>query len=96
MHIEIPHAFSAADGVERVKQGLSEARPKLEGQATIEREEWVGNKLDFAVSVQGKKITGTLVAEDKKYIVDAQLPLLWRMFEKQIQKAVEEQVKTLS
>ncbi len=96
MHIEIPHAFSASDAAQRVKKSLDEARPKLDGQATIEKEEWEGNTLVFAVAVQGQKITGELVAEDKKYILDAKLPLLWRMFENKIQKAIEEQVKSIA
>jgi hypothetical protein len=96
MHIEIPNKFSQAEGVAHVKKGLEEARPKLEGQATIEKEEWQGSTLNFGVAVQGQHITGSLLVEDKKFILDAKLPLLWRMFEGRIQKAVEEQIKGLS
>ncbi len=96
MHIEIPNKFSQSEGVAHVKKGLEETRPKLEGQATIEKEEWTDSTLNFSVAVQGQHITGSLLVEDKKFILDAKLPLLWRMFEGRIQKAVEEQIKTLS
>ncbi len=95
MHIEIPNKFNQSEGVAHVKKGLDEARPKIDGQATIEKEEWVDNILNFGVLVQGQRITGALTVEDKKFTLDAKLPLLWRMFEGRIQKAVEEQVKAL-
>lgn len=96
MHIEIPNKFNQSEGVAHVKKGLTEARPKLDGQATIEKEEWQDNVLSFGVKVQGQHITGSLMVENKKFILDAKLPLLWRMFEGRIQKAIEEQVKALT
>jgi hypothetical protein len=95
MHIDIPHKFSQFEAAQRVKKGLAEAKPKLEGQATIEKEEWHGNTLNFAVTVQGQKIAGTLQIEDKKFVLDAKLPLLWRMFEGRIQREIEAQIKNL-
>ncbi len=95
MHIEIPHKLSQNNALLQVKKALDEARPQMAGQATIEKEEWQDNTLEFAVTVQGKKITGSLVVEDQKFILDATLPLLWRVFEGRIQKAIEEQVKAL-
>jgi hypothetical protein len=96
MHVEIPHKLSKAAAIAQVKKGLEEARPKLEGQTTIEKEEWADNTLNFGVTVQGQSISGALTIEDKKFILDAKLPLLWRMFEGRIKKAIEEQIKTLS
>jgi hypothetical protein len=96
MHIEIPNKLTKSEGVAHVKRGIDEARPKLDGQAEIEKEEWSDNVLTFGVKVQGQHITGTLTVEDHKFVLDAKLPLLWRMFEGRIQKAIEEQVKTLA
>jgi hypothetical protein len=96
MHLEIPHKVSQAAAKQKVIQGLNEARPKLDGQAVIEKEEWVDDTLNFSVLVQGQRITGSLAVEENNFIIDAKLPFLWRMFEGKIQKAVEDQVKTLS
>jgi hypothetical protein len=95
MHLEIAHKFTQEQAKQRVIQGLNEARPKLEGQAVLEKEEWHDNTLDFGVLVQGQRITGSLEVEDQKFILDAKLPFLWRMFEGKIQQAIEEQIKTL-
>lgn len=96
MHIEIPHKFSQTQAKERVEKGLAEMRPKLEGQAVVEKEEWQGDTLEFAVLVQGQRITGSLEVQEKQFILDAKLPFLWRMFEGKIQKTIEEQIKSLS
>lgn len=95
MHIEIPHKLSKTQAAAQVKKGLEEARPKIGEQATIEQEEWVDDTLNFAVTVQGNSISGSLAVEDGKFILDAKLPLLWRVFEGRIKKAIEEQVAQL-
>lgn len=93
MHLQIPHKFSQAQAVERVKKGLIEARPHMKDQVVIEKEEWDGNTLNFAFVAQKQKITGTLVVTDKEFVVDAKLPLMWRLFEGKIEKTIQEQVK---
>jgi hypothetical protein len=96
MHFEVPHKFGAMEGVSRVKNALVEGKKQAGDQLTIEKEEWNGNTLEFAVLVQGHRITGSVVVEEKQFIVDAKLPLLWRMFEGRIEKMIAEQVKSLS
>ncbi|MBC7836444.1 polyhydroxyalkanoic acid system family protein [Acetobacteraceae bacterium] len=95
MHIEIPHKFSKAQATKNVKQALEENRSKLEGHATIEEERWEGDTLHLAAVFQGQKISGTLEVADKNFILDATLPLLWRMFEGKIEKAIKDQVTHL-
>ena len=95
MHLDIPNTFSKTMGVQRVKQGLVEARPQMKDQVVIEKEEWVDNTLNFAFLAQKQRITGTLVVEDNKFIIDAKLPLMWRLFEGRIEKAVSEQLKLM-
>ena len=74
----------------KVKQALDEGRSKLEGKATIEEERWDGDTLNFGVHVQGQSIAGTLRVEEHQFVLDAKLPLLWRMFEGKIESAVKE------
>ncbi len=92
MHLDIPHEFSKAQAIDRVKKGLVDARPQMKDQVVIEKEEWRDNELDFAFVAQKQRITGTLVVEDKHFVVDAKLPLMWRLFEGRIEKAVAEQI----
>lgn len=95
MHIEIPHKSSKQAAVTRLKQGLVQAKPHLQGQAQIEKEDWNNDTLTFTVLVQSKEITGTVVVTDNGYVVDAKLPLLWRMFEGKIERMIAEQAASL-
>ncbi len=95
MHFNIPHQFSKAQAVDRIKKALVEARPHMQGQVVMEKEEWDGDTFNFAFLVQKQRITGSVLVEDAQFVVDAKLPLLWRMFEGKIQRTIEEQVKTL-
>lgn len=87
--------MSASSAAGRVRSMLNQNRGAIMQQAKILKEEWVGNTLNFELEIQGKKVTGSLEATDQDYILDAQLPLMWRLFEGRIQKEVEKQVEAL-
>ncbi len=95
MHINIPHKFSKDEAKERVMVALREARTKLGDQATIDKEEWVGDTLNFGFTAQGQSISGTFEVRDKSFDLDAKLPLMLRMFEGRIKSAIEEQAKAM-
>lgn len=93
MHFEVPHKFTQVEAISRVKNALVEGKKQVGDQLTVEKEEWEGNKLNFAFTAQKQHITGTLVVEEKQFIIDAKLPLMLRMFEGRIEKMIAEQVK---
>ena len=95
MHIAIPHKTTQFSAVTKVKQALDQGRGQLAEHAEITEESWEGNTLNFAAKLQGKEITGTLQVTDKEFIINAKLPLLWRMFEGRIEKMIAEQVKSM-
>src|ERR1700685_3395770 len=95
MHFTIPHKFSKAEAKQRVIAGLAEAKTKLAGQGSIDKEEWDGDTLTFAVSGRGQSIVGTLAVTDKEFILDAKLPLMLRMFEGKIQSMIEQKAGEL-
>jgi len=96
MHIDIPHKFKTKEeAVARVKTALNDARPQLEGKASIEKEEWEENTLAFAATIQGQSISGTLVVRDSVFDINAKLPLMLRMFEGRIEKALKEQTSKM-
>ncbi len=92
MHIEIPHKFSRAEAVARVQKALDESRAQVQQHAPDLVADWAGDTLNFSATVQGKHISGTLEVQDNQFVLDAKLPLLWRIFEGQIEKAVKDQV----
>lgn len=93
MHIDIPHKFKTkAEAVQRVKSALVEMRPHLGDKAKIEKEEWAGDTLTFVADIQGQSISGTLEVRDAVFDINAKLPLMMRMFEGRIEKAIKAQI----
>jgi hypothetical protein len=93
MQVTIPHKFTQADAVARVKAALDDARPKLAGQATLNEERWDGDVLHFDIDTHGQHIVGTLTVEEHDFNLQATLPLMLRMFEGKIEKAIIEQTQ---
>jgi hypothetical protein len=95
MHLVIPHKADKISALTKVKQALQHGKSQMGEYATIDEERWEGNTLHFAATLQGKQVTGTLEVTDKDFVIDAKLPLLWRMFEGRIEKMIAEQVKSM-
>jgi len=95
MHLQIPHKTNKIAALTKIKKALQEGRSQLGDMASIDEERWEGDTLHFTATLQGKQITGTLAVTDKDFVIDAKLPLLWRVFEGRIQKMIDEQVKSL-
>lgn len=94
MQIKIPHqAGSAQAAKSKVMQALDEARAKIGDQATIDKEEWNDNVLTFGFTAQGQSISGTFEVRDNEFELNAKLPLMLRMFEGRLKKAIEEQAR---
>lgn len=90
MRLTITHEYAKVDALSLVKRALAEAHGKLAGQAIIDKEEWRDNTLIFGFTVQGQSISGTLEVRDREFELVVNLPLMLRMFEGQIRKAIEE------
>jgi len=93
MHFNFPHKTTAVLAKNRIETTLREHAAEIAQHAKITKNEWEGGTLYFAVDLQGKTITGTLEITETDYILDATLPLLWRMFEGKIEKEVRKQVE---
>jgi hypothetical protein len=63
--------------------------------AKIKKEQWIGDTLEFEIELQGKNIPGSLAVTDTEFVLDATLPLLWRMFEGKIEKEIKKQVEAM-
>lgn len=95
MQVQIPHKFTKAQAAAQVKAAIEDARPKMGEQATIHEERWDGEVLYFDVTAQGQRISGTLTVGDNNFDIYAKLPLMLRMFEGRIEKAIKEQTQQM-
>lgn len=95
MELKFPHKFSKFEAMQRVKQMLEGARiqPEFKEKITIEEERWENSTLHFAFTAQGQHIEGTLEVKEKEFDIYAKLPLMMRLFEGKIKRAIEEQAK---
>lgn len=73
---------------------IAEAKRKAGDQAKIEKEEWIGDVLHFALTAQGQHLAGTFEVKDSEYLLNLKLPFYLRPFEKKIKSAILEQAKT--
>jgi hypothetical protein len=92
MRVRIPHSCSKEEALVRVKKALDEARPQFKEKVVLHEEKWEDSALHFDLTVEGQRIRGTLTIEDDAYALDAKLPLMLKMFEGRIEKAIQEQV----
>ncbi|MFZ2555902.1 MAG: polyhydroxyalkanoic acid system family protein [Minisyncoccia bacterium] len=96
MHFKIAHKTTKTEATQRVKDALEQARPHMKGQLDVNSEKWEGNTFHFDVALKGKTITGTLEVTETDFVLDAKLPLMWRIFEGMIEKEIAKQVQSLS
>ena len=96
MHIAVPHKSSASTAAGRVRTALNQNRGQIMTHAKILKEEWKGNTLNFEIELQGKKVPGSLAVTDREFVLDATLPLMWRLFEGKIEKEIQKQMQVMS
>ncbi len=92
MHFKVPHKTTKTEAKQKIKNAIEEARPMMKGQAEITGERWDGDTLFFTVLLQGKEITGSVEVTDMDMIVNATLPLMWRLFEGRIEREIAQQL----
>jgi hypothetical protein len=95
MQFKIPHKESKAGAIVRIKKALMEHRAQILANASDVEDRWEGDMLRFAATVQGTKLSGSLTVRDHEYDIELKLPLMYRMFEGRIKKAIEEQAQGL-
>ncbi len=79
----------------KIKTELIRNRAAINQHVKINEEKWDGSTLTFAVEIQGKKVSGTLEITESDFVLDARLPLTWRLFERRIEAEIAKQIDTL-
>ncbi len=93
MNVVIKHPLTEKRALSRVKKALGEARKRSKGHIAGLEERWEGRTVYFSFSIQGKKIDGSLEVRDGELEINAKLPLLFRVFEGQVKRAITEEVQ---
>ncbi len=96
MKFKIAHKTTQKAAIDRIKHMLEEQKQKIAENATVEKAEWKDNVMDFAFTAQGTHISGTLTVTDTEFDVYAKLPLMYRLFEGQIEKMITAEAAKLN
>lgn len=96
MHFKFPHKTNKIEAITRIKKLLVEQQAKIAENATVDKAEWNDNVLTFAFTAQGTHITGTVTVTDTDFDIYAKLPLMYRLFEGQIEKAIAAEAAKLN
>lgn len=91
MQVQLAHKFSKQEAISRVKAAVEQGRKQAADQVEIHDEHWDGDTFHFDVTAQGQRISGTVEVKDTEFDIYAKLPLMLRMFEGKIEKAIKEQ-----
>ncbi len=92
MHLDIPHKFTITEARSRTKNAIEQAKTQAADKLKITEERWEENTLHFDVTAEGQRLHGTLEVMENTFSVNVKLPLRYRLFEKQIEKAAKEQI----
>lgn len=95
MKFQIKHKTSKFEATQRIKKLLVEQQKQIEANATNVKTEWTGDVLEFEFTAQGTHISGTLTVTDTAFDVYAKLPLMYRLFEGQIEKMITQEAAKL-
>jgi putative polyhydroxyalkanoate system protein len=95
MQLKLAHNQTKAAAMVRVKKALMEHRAQILQNTSDVEERWDGDTLHFAATVQGTRLSGSLTVLEREFDIELKLPLMYRMFEGRIKKAIEEQAKGL-
>lgn len=93
MHLAIPHKFTKTEALSRVKNALGAMKSQLGDKAQIHEQRWDGSMLNFDVTAEKQRISGTFAVEDTQFVLDAKLPLMMRLFEGRIERELAEQIR---
>ena len=84
MKISLPHGTTKERALEVLKDHSSKLLAKFGSEVSDLQEEWRENELTFSFKARGLTISGTLIVGEERVELEANLPLLARLLERQI------------
>jgi putative polyhydroxyalkanoate system protein len=77
--VEIPHHLTQEEARARLVHGLADARSKYGNYIAGLQETWSGDRMEFAGTVMGQKLTGRIDVLPQSVRVEVDLPALLAM-----------------
>ena len=85
---QVNHSLSKEQAIERLRSFSDKIRAQYQNQVSDMEESWHDDGLQFAFSVMGMGIGGTIVVDEDTATVDGSLPLAAAMFRGKIEMEI--------
>ena len=93
--VTVPHRLSQAEAKRRIIDGIADAKARFAAMSKGVEETWTGDRLDFALSTMGQRITGQAHVEPHHVRMEVDLPLILAMFADKVRPRIEEEGRKL-
>lgn len=95
LNIKIPHKLTQDEALKRIKTLLSDTKEKYGDVIKDVEEKWKDTKGEFSFSVQGYKISGTILVTSSEVTLTGELPWALSLFKGKIEKIITERAYDL-
>ncbi len=93
LDISIPHQLGRAEARRRVADGVEKATAQFAGSVGQVERAWTGDRLDFAVSALGQRVSGWLEVQDEAVQIQVLLPWLLAKLAERLRPQIESEAR---
>lgn len=90
---EVPHSLGKDQATEKLKVFLDKVREHYKDQVSAIEGSWDESKLDFSLTTFGFTISGELTVEDKRAVLQGQLPFAAFAFKGKIEQGIKSELE---
>jgi hypothetical protein len=95
MRITVPHHTDKETAKRKINERMAQAMAQHSEYLGDSSHSWEGDRLIFAGSAKGFKVSGSIEVTDTEVTVDGKLPLIARPFEGRVKHAIEQEAESL-
>jgi len=93
--VSIPHQLGREEARRRIETQLAQLQQQYGSMLTSMDQRWTDDTLDFTAGAHGMSVTGRLIVEEQRVVVEIVLPWLLGMFVGRIRNQIEQQGRLL-
>lgn len=95
MSIVVPHSLPQEEAMSRIKRLLGQVKADYGDRVTDLREDWAGNRGEFAFKAMGFAVSGALDVKPTEVTLNGSLPFAAMPFKSKIESTIKERATQL-
>jgi hypothetical protein len=88
--VTVPHQLGVPEAQQRLQGFVNKLKNAYPDRVSNLQEEWVQNLLNFAFSIMGMSVKGTMAVNDQDVTVNGDLPFAAMMFKGRIEQEIRD------